>query len=689
MHVPRDRWRAAPLLVRRALETIAARVIRFCPNVIATQLFWALLWLPGFALVRRVWPKGLEPGLLGAIAYGYAASFALAAPAAVACYWLRLPVAVLSAWCALACAAALAWLTRERAWRDLGVLVRADLGLAALLLLLHLAMQARVGAWLDGDATFHLGRIRHLLDHGLDNRDIYLRDEYFTHIYHTNLVHALFAVATQVTHGDALDVWWASLAWAKLVIAAGHYALGFALFRRREPAWLLALVVSTVQAGMTYATYPNALAVGWLLPLILAVAVSCHDEASADHPAVIAIGCFVVGLVHPLYALFAMLLVGPYAAAQALATWRRGAHAETGATGKRARVLVLVAIALLAGAPSGVIARFAYRSHAAPTSAGPVSGALLPASDASAPARATPPTGTALQPGPAPRPSLAPTPALAAGGGPLEKKLERLDDGRWWFPPDKMGGLGFVLLGFGALLLGASVPSPTRLRARALLATAAPCALLIFWPPLCTLVAERLKLDAALPRLVAILGSVLFAALVGAVGMALDRLPRVVLAWPASTLVATALATRLLGFSPQSFDEHWQAVNASEEARHAMLDLHRARRAALRAHVPRGATVLASLREARYVVMLHDVFIVAADRGHGGVPDLRQRRRDVERMTNKRTPWAERSALLRRYGLRYVVFRDKWRDRYGWALEHGRALGTGGDFHAVDLGTGV
>jgi hypothetical protein len=645
-------------------------------NVIAAQIFWALSWLPGFALVRRAWPRGLHADLMGAVAYGYVASFALMAPVAVACYWLRLPVAVLTAWWAVGVGATLVWLTRTARWREIGRMLRAEVGLAAALLVAHLVMQARVGGWLDGDATFHLGRIRHLLDHGFDNRDIYLRAEHFTPIYHTNLVHAWFAVATQITQGDPLDVWWASLAWAKLLITAGHYALAYALLRRQEPAWLYALVIATVQAGVTYAVYPNALAVGWLLPVVLALAVASHDDDSHAESVAVAVTAFVVGLVHPLYALFAMLIAAPYAGARALdmalGRARNPAHAP------RARSLALVAVALLAGAPPGMVSRFVKHAPAEPASA---RGAFDVEFESPSTAR---PAVTRPAPATATKPKAPLTPALAAGGGPLEKKLERRADGRLWLPPAKMGGTAFVLFGLLALALVSLAPSSVRARARAVAAAAAPCALILFWPWLCTL-AARPQLTAAIPRLVPILSSALFLALVCAGMFALQRLPRPRLVWPAATLASVALATGLLGFSPRSSGEHLRDVLASRQARHAMLDLHRARRAVLRAHVPEGTTVLASLREARYVVMLHDVFVVAADRGHAPSPGIRERRAAVERMTAKGTPWEEREALLRRHGIRHVVFLDKWRHRYLWAVEHGHERGAGGGLHVVEL----
>lgn len=636
--------------------------------MLATYLFWALLWLPGFAVLRRWWPTSLGTGLMESLALAYAATFALLSPVSIACYWLELPVWVMSLGCVVACALAAGSLARSRAWGELAARARADLGLASLLLLAYLWMQGRIGGWLDGDATFHLGRIRHLLDHGFDNRDIYLEAKYFAHLYHTNLVHAFFASATQLTGGDPLEVWRASLPWAKLLIAAGHYALGLAVFGRREAAWLLALVVSTVQAGMTYAIYPNTLAVGWFAPALLAVALRAHDEVSRERLVVLALGSFTLGQVHALYPLFVALLVGPFFLARAIAGFARGRGVSRGH--------LLLLIALLAGAPAGLVARYAYSAQARYEAPAAVD---VDARPRSTPPRTTPPKQA--RPASEPRDE-----ALEAGGGHLEKRLERTARGQWWLPPGKAGGFGFVLLGFAALGFGLGFSPRDRTRLAALAFAALTCAALLFWPALCTFVVEKFGLRLALPRLSPLLGSVLFAALAGAVARAIEWLGRPRIAWPATTLGAVALATQLLGHSPRSFAEHWGDVAAGSEERHETLALHRARRELLREHVPAGATVLASLREGRYVVMLHDVHVIAVDRGHSRIPGIGERRRDVERMTARGTPWDERRALLRRYGVRYVVLRDKWRGRYGWAFERGRQFGPSGELYLVDLG---
>jgi hypothetical protein len=335
----------------------------------------------------------------------------------------------------------------------------------------------------------------------------------------------------------------------------------------------------------------------------------------------------------------------------------------------------LILVALLLGVPFGLFSRVGAKLYEpAPTVAAPMTAAQRRADDARLAKRkaeraARPPE----------------TAALAAGGGHLEKHLEARADGRVWLPPRKLGGLAFVLLGFAALAFGLR-DRARRVGTGIVMAAALTCAALLFWPALCTWVAERGRLELALPRLAPVLSTLLFAGIVCAAGEALARMPRAALAWSLAALLTAAAGTQLLGHAPYSFAEHWAHVVAPLEERRAMIDMHHARQRLLVEHVPAGTVVVAEQRVARYVVMLHDVRVLAADRGISGVPDLRARRRDIDRMTAKGTSWRERRALLERHRLRYVVFETRRQDRFQWALERGHLLGVQGGLQLVLLG---
>jgi hypothetical protein len=636
--------------------------------MLATYLFWALLLLPGLALLERFAKAELERGLLSAVALGYLASFALLSPFSVACYALHLPVSVFSAAVTAAELLGLTWLARPARLRALGRAFAPDLGVGALVLLALLIASARVGGWLDGDATYHLARVRDLLDHRMSNHDIYLDAPYFSYAYHTNLVHALYASATQLGAHDPLLVWYASLPWAKLVLAAGHYHLAHVLLRMRWAAWLLALGVLAARAGETYTLYPNLLAVSWLAPVMLAVAFRAH-EADAEHGrclGLLAIASFVASEVHALYWAIACVALVPWLAVCALRLLR--------ADRARAGFLALCGLMLLCGAPFALYARFGGQPSVEQTSAGLAEVELdLPEAEAS--------PQPSVQPTQQPKARRSKDPAL---GGHLEKQLERSADGKLWLPVQAAGGWAFVLLGAGAVCLLVFWPVRFAPGWLALAAAAVSLCALPLLPPACAL-AVKLLPDFGVARMITLGSSLLLAGMAAVLAHAVEHnVPR---AWARAAVssLAVAAATQLPAQAPRSFAAHVHAVLADERARHELLDQHRARRALLRAHLPRGTALLATLREARYAVMLHDVRVVAADRGHGHVPGLEQRRRQVERMTEPSTPWPVRSELLRHYDLRFLLFRDKQAGRFRWASRSGTLIGQAGGLQLYRL----
>ena len=146
--------------------------------MLATYLFWALLLLPGLAVARRWAPREVERGALSAVALGYAATLALLSPWSLLCYLLRLPAWAFSAAVAIAIATGAVAVARTKPWRDWRRPQAPEVVLGALLLAVHLLLAARLGSWLDGDATYHIGRTRDLLDHGFSNRDFYTAQDH-------------------------------------------------------------------------------------------------------------------------------------------------------------------------------------------------------------------------------------------------------------------------------------------------------------------------------------------------------------------------------------------------------------------------------------------------------------------------------------------------------------------------------
>jgi len=639
--------------------------------VLLTCIFWAVFALPGYALGRGALPglarfgRVLAPpegsGLLAALAYAYLGSFLLLAPLSLACYALAAPLFVfsagLSALGALACVGVLrAGLVRRwpAAWR-------AESLVPWLVLLALLALQSRTGAWLDGDATFHLGRIRVLLQHGFSNRDIYLREYHFQHAYHSNLLFPVYASVAQLTKQSYLESWFHTQAWAKLLVAAGHYVLGFMLSRSRHAGYFLACCIITLNAGETYSLYPNTLCVGFLLPMLLALGFSCiSDGPEVTRRDVLALAAivFVMAQLHALYVIYGALVLGPLLAVG----WLRPQAPHT----RRMCLAALLSFAL--AAPFLLVSMFGYRSEAAL---------------AAAPEEAEPPE---VKKGPPPgiastTPARASIPdALAAGGGHLEKVLDSPENGVMQLKPERMGGLRFVTAGLCALGLCPLLYPRRRLPLVAALAAALWLSALLFSRTGATLAWRALSAPFIVARLSTVLTSLLALGLCACAAWPFERLERTSRA--ARVLAAIGCialvwgSTRLLGHAPLSFSEHVQQARAPRQERQALLTRLLERRAMLKRSVPAGSTLLTTARFARQLVMLCDCYVLAADRGHTQLPGIDKRRRDLVFLNAVQSPWDQRARLIAHYGVKLVTFENRWRRRYQWAYDHGDVIGS-------------
>jgi hypothetical protein len=635
--------------------------------VVLTCIFWALFFLPGYAWLRRFWPAPREAGLLYTLAFGYAASFLCLSPVSLVCYLLRTPLYVFSGACVLASALALAWLLRERAFRELWTLTKAESPLPWLLLACLLWLQARSGGWLDGDATFHLGRMRVLLQHGFSNRDIYLAEDYFQSVYHTNLLFPVYASIAQLTHQSYLDSWFYTEPWAKLMVAAGHYVFAYALTRQRFAAYLLALIAITANAGETYALYPNTLCVGFLLPMLLGVgfAFAARIDTRQRVLGQLAALDFLLGEVHALYAVYAALVLAPVLVVALLFGRAR-----------RERVLCVVALACLAGAaPFVLVSAYAARSDR------PI--ATAPEEDEAASNSRPPPR----PPGLVDQQSHVPEPlALAAGGGHLEKVMDPIDLEHVVFNPQRMGGLTFVVCGFLALCLALILRRGQRLAISVVLFAALLLAAVLFTVRGASAALQLLRTPFVVARLSTVLAMLLFFGIAACVAACTQLLGRTrVIVEAVLTLAMVFLATQLLGHAPLSFADHLRDALAPLAQRHALLDQLETRRALLERTLPRGVTVLTTARFARQLVMLCDCYVLAADRGHTGVQGIGKRRRDLVVLNAATTPWEVRAKLMASYGLKLVAFEQRWARRYRWTFEHGHVIGNAAGLDVMQI----
>ncbi|MEY4581687.1 MAG: hypothetical protein RL701_6390, partial [Pseudomonadota bacterium] len=645
--------------------------------MLLTAIFWLLLLAPGLALdlgcllgLTSSSARVAEPaGMLARIARGYVASFLLLSPVSLLCYVFSAPLWVFSsALCGLVLWGAVSLLRARpsrRATKGRWALA-IDAGTAGAILLGLLWLQARNGSWLDGDATYHVARIRVLLQHGFSNRDVYLSEYRFQHAYHSNLLLPIYASLAQLTHQSELTTWFFTEPWAKLLIAAGHAVLGERLTGRRSVGRLLAVCILVLNAGETYALYPNTLCVGWLLPSLLAAGFDSLSRGTSyrgyAHAAWLAALMFVMAQVHAMYAVYSLLTLGPVLALAAL--WPGAARKQ------RFAALVSLAVAL----PFIAVSALAFRDPEALVSA--------PA-DVEPPAVVAPgPAGLAEAPNaqdptrPPPDRTDQATPLLA---GHLEKVLDPTEQGQVIFKAERMGGIRFVAVGFACLVLAALLYAGRRLQLLAAVFVACFLAVILFSARAATLMAALFQGHFLVARLSTVLTTLLVFGVCACVMYPVERLRK----WPVGRALARGVlyavcaytATGLTGHAPVTFQDHVRQALAPSTTRYARLFVLAERRELLRTHVPAGTRLLTTPRFGRQAVMLCDCYVLAADRGHTYVVGVDKRRRDLMYMNAADTPWPARERLIRHYGLRIVTFESRWSRRYAWAYEHGRLLG--------------
>ena len=281
-------------------------------------LFWTLLLLPGYSLAKRFFAEELEGGLLPGIAVSWMSAFVALAPLVAVGYLIEAPMTLVM----VGLAGFIAWgcvdVIRSGAWRGVGRLLLAALTIEAVLVAVELVFSARHGSILAADARVHLARIRFLFDHGLTNLDPFVQGGNPYPIYHTNLHHALFAAGSRIVGTDPVTFWFGSLAAAKLMIASGMAYLAWAVLGGRWAAWIAAVMVLVNRGPVTFSIYPNQLAPWFLLPVFAGVLVRTLADAWREPgrpwwvnlPKLGGVA-LVIGMFHPLYAGFAVVVASP------------------------------------------------------------------------------------------------------------------------------------------------------------------------------------------------------------------------------------------------------------------------------------------------------------------------------------------------------------------------------------------
>jgi hypothetical protein len=281
--------------------------------------FWFLLFVPGWAVVRRWFPEVCAGGLLPVFAWSNVATLVLLSPVAIVGYLLQLPLVVFTGYWLILVLGGGAGLLVGRRRCDFRRMLRGLWSIEGLFLLANLVLAARVGGLFfdfEIDAMYHFARIRHLVDHGLSNQDPYFEFPGPVVWYHTNLLHALYAAGVQVTGVDHFTVWTMALPWARAFSFAAAFTLGWVVFGRRWAAWCTGLALWVPHLGFSALIYPNWLSVLALLPLTLAAATTQVAYPTRwRYAGLISAILLVLGQVHGLYAAFAGLLAGPPIAA--------------------------------------------------------------------------------------------------------------------------------------------------------------------------------------------------------------------------------------------------------------------------------------------------------------------------------------------------------------------------------------
>ena len=667
-------------------------------------VFWTLLLVPGFAVARRWLSDELEGGMLPGLAVSWVTSLVVLAPFIIICYLVHMPI-----WAASGVVAAfIAWgivdCIRTRAYSGLGRLLFLSIGLELLLVGIELYLSAKHGSILAADARVHMARIRFLYEHGISNLDPFIATEYPYPIYHTNLHHALFAIGSRLTGMDPLGFWFGSLPAVKLMIASGMAYLAWAIFGGRWAAWVAAVMVVVARGPITFSVYPNQVAPWFLVPMFFGIIARMLAGAWSPKPqriamAMVKVGgiALVIGMVHPLYAGFVVVIGSPLLLGTALWRWLRGRVSG------RAAFLAWLVVCICA-LPFPVFGKLmtvpkkpqydnaAYSIPNIPTAGEETSGVEV-----------DPEQGGISVP------------------GMVDAPVEGLEKKKYWFPRLIKKYSGYSLHVWGGrtwisrtigrdftgaykrngvpawrlmVVLAALLAGLAYLRRREILYLVMPILIIqaiVIIPPLCTFALIFLGAEWMLSRF-STLAFVLFIPVsVPVLAAVVEKLLKQRSTWRflnpmpdlASVVRFSARYKILLALislfsilvalnhsshrAPYDWSFYWSrvsrswSVNRGREYR-PLLRLQKL----YRENIPAGAVVLTSEFTGTRLVMLHDVSLVASERSSTGVKDGNRRRLDVKAMMQFDTEEEDRQALFNKYGVNHYVVRGNPREWLGW-----------------------
>ena len=599
-------------------------------------LFWLALALPGFALLWQLDREALRGGFLFGLGRSYLASFMLLTPSSVLGYTLQLPLWTLSGTYLVCLGVAGAALLRDRSWVHTLRRPSALAAVGGIWLCFDMWLGLRAGTHVQGDAGYHIARVRLLVDAGLCNWDPLVAAPTFDPIYHTNLYHALIASSAQLTGQDAGTAWIATWPFAKLLTAAGAYQLARVVIGERWHGWLSAITTSVFLSSYSVVPFPNTLAPVAILPMALAAGVSALCTPRSLRPACwVAAGSVTLAELHALNALFLGLVLVP----SLVLLWL--VYLVRRRPGKR--YLAAAILACGASLPWLIV-------PALPRLSPWLSQAQLLSSRASAQPAAAEPAA----------PEAKPQENKEAEPGKAYKaeRFRRLPNGQSMFEPTQLFGQHDRNL-LGLLLLAATLALAPHAELWAFCALLAVTCLWLLVPALCSLLLAVTGPPWAAARLAQIV-ALAFTTLVPAAPCSLlDRLPLRSWGRQCAWLFAGALAA-WVGFGQGVNHADWTRAQLVANARDFKAEQNKlaieARVRLLAGHIPRGENVMAHTRWDYGLPMHCRCFAVALGPGRGwhGMPYMPERRNDVDEFFSDKTSGPRRLELMQRYATQHV-----------------------------------
>lgn len=634
-------------------------------------VFWLSLLLPGFAIARRLVRTELEGGLLPGIAVSWMCALGALAPCIALGYVVRMPLWLLCA----AIVAFVAWgavdLVRTRAWRGaMGALLPVAC-IAGAIIAADIVLSDRHGAILDNDSRVHIARIRFLYLHGLSNADPFVRTpvEYAYPIYHTNILHALCAAGSRLLGVDPVTMWFNTLAASKLMIASGMAYLAWAILGGAWAPWVAAAMVVVNRGPYTFSLYPNQLAPWAFIPVAIGVLVRVlsaawrGEQVGAWRAAMlVAAPSAVVGMTHPLYAGFLLVIAAPVAGAVALQ--RLVARREGRAPAVAAVAALVVVSAVFPLASAMMTARDTDRS--VPRAQAQVDDGAERGADV----REKTEDEEAAQLG---KPRDAAQKPRASLVRPQEGFTFYERGERDWIA--RTFGRGFTGGAWGVkwwrlwFMVAGGMLAWWMLRRREWMLLAGCIAVVLIVmsvPPICTTALRFLGASWVLGRFETIAFVLWIPLGVPAIAAACERWrawtkPQAALAFSALTLASVPVALEHASHrAPYAWPNYWRAARQSEGVRQGRQYAGLMKQKEwMDEAIPQDAVVLAGPLTGTWIAMLHGAGLVASERSSTGIASGKVRRGHIDEMFDPVTDEGRRAQLFDGYGVTHVLTRGR------------------------------